>query len=46
MNRPLIFDEIGFGMFTMVVGIESLPVASVGGGSRDAGPGNPLVSTG
>lgn len=46
MKRPLIFDEIGFGKLTTVVGTESFPVASIAGGSKDAGPGSPLASTG
>lgn len=46
MNSPPILETAGFGMLMMVVGTESFPVASVAGGSRDAGPGNTLPSTG
>lgn len=46
MNSPPILEPAGFGMLMTVVGTVSFPVASVAGGSRDAGPGNPLPSTG
>ena len=46
MNNPPILDVAGFGMLTMVVGTVSFPVASVAGGSKDAGPGSPLGRAG
>lgn len=40
MNSPPIFGAAGFGTFIMVVGTDIFPVASVAGGSKDAGPGS------
>lgn len=34
MKSPLIFEVVGFGVFKAVVGIGTLPVESVAGGSR------------
>jgi hypothetical protein len=45
MNRPPIFD-VGFGMLKIAFGTDNLPVASVAGGSREAGPGRPLAIVG
>lgn len=40
MKSPPIFGAAGFGTFIMAVGTDIFPVASVAGGSKDAGPGS------
>jgi hypothetical protein len=46
MNSPPSFELAGFGTFRIVVGTDNFPVASVVGGSREAGPGRPLAIVG